>query len=148
MSDLPRVALVREALDPDKLARAVARPDAGAVVTFVGVTRDHHDGRRVRHLAYEAHEPLALRAMQELAAAARAQFGIAEAAVWHRLGRLEIGEASVAIAVSAAHRAAAFDACRWLIDNLKTGVPIFKHEHYADGGEPAWVGPDGKPVVF
>lgn len=138
--------LTRGVLDADALARSVARSAAGAVVTFVGTTRDSHAGRAVQRLEYEAQEALAEKALARLCADARTRFGLCAVALRHRLGRLELGEASVVIAVSAPHRAAAFDACRFLIDTLKTSVPIWKKEHYADGAPPVWVGPDGKPV--
>jgi molybdopterin synthase catalytic subunit len=142
----PWVLLTRAALDAAALERRVAAPAAGAVVAFVGLTRDHHLGRRVVSLEYEALEPVALKMLEALRGEALARHGLARAALHHRLGRVEIGEASVVIAVSAAHRGMAFDGCRFLIDELKTRVPIWKKESYADGSEPVWVGPDGKPV--
>ncbi|HLX61063.1 MAG TPA: molybdenum cofactor biosynthesis protein MoaE [Planctomycetota bacterium] len=140
------VSLTRDALGAQAIERLAADPAAGAVVSFIGVTRDNHFGRRVITLEYEAHETLALKMLEKLCAQALEQFGLIRAAVYHRLGKVEIGEASVVIAVSAAHRGAAFDGCRFLIDELKTTVPIWKKEYYADGSEPVWVGPDGKPV--
>lgn len=140
------VLLTRKPLDPAALERSVERPAAGAVVTFVGTTRNVHAGKAVLHLEYEAQESLARKALEALCAEATEKFGLSAAAVHHRLGRLEIGEASVTIAVSSPHRGAAFEGCRYLIDMLKTSVPIFKKEHYADGSAPEWVGPDGRPV--
>lgn len=142
----PATKLTREVLDPEALNKAVERPEAGAVVSFVGTTRNRHEGRAVLKLAYEAHEPLAKKALEKLRADAIAKFGLSDAAIHHRLGELQIGEASVAIAASAPHRDAAFQGCRYLIDTLKTSVPIWKKEFYADGSAPVWVGPDGKPV--
>ncbi|MCW8133538.1 MAG: molybdenum cofactor biosynthesis protein MoaE [Planctomycetota bacterium] len=143
---VPEVLVTHQPLDLEAVARSVEREEAGAVVTFFGTTRDHHGGKQVLRLEYEAQEKLAHKAMEKLVHDAIKRFGLAAATMHHRLGSLEIGETSVAIAVSAPHRAAAFDGCRWLIDTLKTGVPIFKKEHYADGSPPVWVGPDGKPV--
>lgn len=140
------VSLTRAPLDPAAVARSVERPEAGAVVAFVGTTREVHEGKRVLRLEYEAHEALARKTLVSLGQEALQRFGLAAVAIRHRLGTLEIGEASVAIAVSAAHRAAAFEGCRFLIDALKTQVPIWKKEHYADGSAPAWVGPDGRPL--
>jgi molybdopterin synthase catalytic subunit len=97
-------------------------------------------------LEYEAQEPLALKMLERLRTQAMERFGLLHAAVYHRLGTVEIGAASVVIAVSAAHRGAAFDGCRFLIDALKTSVPIWKKEYYADGPAPEWVGPDGNVV--
>lgn len=148
MQSIPLVALLRKPLDLSSLAALVERPSAGAVVTFVGTTRNRHEGRPVRYLEYEAQEALARKELERLCAEAREKWEIAEAGVWHRLGKVEIGETSVAIAVSAAHRAPAFDACRFLIDTLKRTVPVFKKEYFADGGDAVWVGPDGKPVAL
>lgn len=124
---------------------AVADDSAGAIVSFVGRTRNQHAGKAVDYLEYEAQEALANRAIDELCEKACQKFKLIRAHVRHRLGSVEIGDVSVVIAVSSAHRGAAFDACRWLIDTLKTTVPIFKKEYYADGTS-VWVGPDGKPV--
>ena len=141
-----QVVLTRAALESSAIARSVERPEAGAVVLFTGATRNRHEGAQVRCLEYEAQEVLARKALEELLRQAHARFEITAAAIHHRLGRLELGEASVVIAVSAAHRGPAFAACRFLIDALKTSVPIWKKEHFADGRAPVWVGPDGKPV--
>jgi len=143
---IPNCALTREAIVPADVEASVQDAAAGAVVSFIGTTRNEHLGRRVLYLEYEAHEALALKTMTALCGEAREKFGLLKVALRHRLGRLEIGEASVVIAVSAAHRGAAFDGCRFVIDKLKTSVPIWKKEIYADGSTPAWVGPDGQPV--
>jgi molybdopterin synthase catalytic subunit len=108
----------------------------GAVAAFEGIVRNHSRGRATLYLEYEAYAPMALAKMREIAAQAREKFAIHRVAIIHRLGRMEIGEASVLIAVSAAHRAAAFDACRFAIDTLKHTVPIWKKEFFADGS--AW----------
>ena len=118
--------------------RAAARPDCGALVLFSGTTRDHHKGRRVERLAYEAYEPMALAALESLERASCERFAIASCRIAHRLGQVPIGEASVLVAVAAVHRAAAFDASRWAMDELKRAVPIWKKEFFVEGGE-AWV---------
>ena len=115
------------------LARA-ARPDCGALSLFLGTTRDHHAGRRVTRLAYEAYEPMALAALQALERAACERFEIASCVIVHRLGEVPLAEPSVAVIVAAAHRGPAFEACRWAMDELKRTVPIWKKEHYAEGG--------------
>ena len=122
---------------PSLLARAM-RPDCGAVATFFGTTRDHHDGRRVTRLGYEAHEPMARAALEQLERAATERFAIAACAIVHRLGDVPLAEPSVVVVVSAGHRGPAFDACRWAMDELKRTVPIWKKEFYEDGGA-AWV---------
>ena len=119
----------------------------GAAVIFEGVVRDNTRGRRTLYLDYEAYEEMALKQMDALIEQALQQFPIRAVSIVHRLGRLEIGDTSVLIAVASAHRGAAFDACRWLIDTLKRTVPIWKKEHFEDGavwadGEPF---PDGVP---
>jgi len=111
------------------------------VLVFDGIVRDNTKGRRTLWLDYEAYEPMAARQMEELAREALTRFSVRHVTLVHRLGRLEIGETSVLIVVASAHRAAAFEACRWLIDTLKTQVPIWKRETFADGavwaaGEP------------
>jgi molybdopterin synthase catalytic subunit len=112
------------------------------VCVFVGVVRDTNAGRRVSFLEYEAYEEMALAQMQELAAEARRRWPVSELRLVHRLGRLEIGEASVAVAAASPHRAEAFEACRFLIDTLKRQVPIWKKEHFEGGA--SWVeGPGG-----
>jgi molybdopterin synthase catalytic subunit len=103
--------------------------------------RNQTRGRRTLFLNYEAYEEMALKQIEELARRALAEFKVRDVAIVHRLGRLEIGETSVLIAVASAHRAAAFDACRWLIDTLKRTVPIWKKEHFEDGA--VWA--DGEP---
>jgi molybdopterin synthase catalytic subunit len=112
-------------------------PGAGAVVVFLGIVRDHADGREgVTALTYEAYESEAVRVMAEIASAARARWvDLARIALLHRTGRLVVGEASVAVVVSSAHRAAAFDAARFCIDTLKETVPIWKQEHHAGGDD-------------
>src|SRR6202521_2458060 len=125
--------LIHEPIDPVALAAFVRGNADGASVSFDGFVRDHSRNRRTLYLEYEAYEPMALAKIQEIAAHLHNQFSIHRVAMVHRLGRLEIGETSVYIAVSAAHRAAAFDACRYAIDTLKRTVPIWKKEFFEDG---------------
>jgi MoaE-MoaD fusion protein len=132
------VAIGREVIDVAALERAVADPAAGATVTFAGTTRIGNAGRRVLRLEYEAYEAMALRELRKLAHEAGERFKIVRIAIHHRVGVVEIGETSVAIAVSAAHRAEAFEACRFAIDRLKEIVPIWKKEYF-EGGE-VWIG--------
>jgi molybdopterin synthase catalytic subunit len=138
------VAALREGpLDPQSLVAACVRPECGAVVLFLGTTRDHHQGRAVVELAYECYPRMALPALARLEREACARFAVADCRVEHRLGVVPVREASVAVAVAAVHRAAAFDAARWVMDELKRSVPVWKHERYADGGG-AWV--EGTPL--
>jgi molybdopterin synthase catalytic subunit len=130
--------IVRRRLDLAALDRAVRDAQAGAIVTFVGTTRNRNADRSVRRLEYEALASMAVKEMRALAATARKRWPIRKVAMVHRIGVVPVGEASVAIAVSAAHRDEAFEACRWLIDRLKEIVPIWKKEHYR-GGE-VWIG--------
>jgi molybdopterin synthase catalytic subunit/molybdopterin converting factor small subunit len=135
------VALVRERIDAASLVDAVKQGEDGAVVVFDGIVRNNTRGRRTLYLMYEAYEEMALRQMQSLAEQAIGLHGVRQVLLVHRLGRLEVGETSVLIAVSSAHRAQAFEACRWLIDTLKKTVPIWKKEHFEDGA--VWA--DGEP---
>ena len=136
-SDL--VELTETPLSEPAMMAAVEDGGAGAIVLFSGVVRDQTGGRRVKFLEYEAHGPMAVGKMREIAAAARTRFpGIRKIAIAHRIGRLEIGESSVLIAVSTAHRGEAFEACRYAIDTLKETVPIWKKEYFEDGE--VWVG--------
>jgi molybdopterin synthase catalytic subunit len=130
-SDL--LLLARDPIDPDALVRHVRAASDGAVVTFDGCVRNQSHGRSTLYLDYEAYESMALEKIREIAAEVHSKFAIDRVAIAHRLGRLEIGETSVFIAVSAAHRAPAFDACRFAIDTLKCTVPIWKKEYFADG---------------
>ena len=134
-------SIVREKIDTQAVLAKLKQPADGAAVVFEGVVRDNTRGRRTLYLNYEAYEEMALKQMDGLIAQALQQFPIRAVAIVHRLARLEVGETSVLIAVASAHRAAAFDACRWLIDTLKRTVPIWKKEHFEDGA--VWV--DGEP---
>ena len=125
------ILLVREPIDVAAM-QDVGAGD-GALCLFLGVVRDNNDGKRVLRLEYEAYEDMALPLMEEIAADARRQFGVSDVRIVHRLGRLEIGEVSVAVAAASPHRAEAFAACRHAIDTLKARVPIWKKEFYAEG---------------
>ncbi len=125
--------LVRDPIDVLTLRERISRPEDGAVVVFEGVVRNNARGRKVLYLEYHAYEAMALKKIAELEAQACRQFAIREINIVHRVGRLEHGECSVAILVAAAHRAPAFEACRFAIDTLKKTVPIWKKEFYEDG---------------
>jgi molybdopterin synthase catalytic subunit len=131
--------LVLAPIDVAQLLAAAARPDCGAVALFLGTTRDHHEGRRVVRLAYEAHGPMALAALGAIEREAVRRFGAGSCRIVHRLGDVPVGEPSVAVIVVSAHRGPAFDACRWAMDELKRSVPIWKKEHFAEG-DAAWAG--------
>ena len=133
-------------VDMAQLVAAVETPRSGAVATFAGTVRDHHQGQAVAFLEYEAYESMALRVLGEVLDEAAAQWPIDRATAHHRLGRLEIGEISIGIAVSSAHRGPAFEALRYVIDELKVRVPIWKRETGPDGTH--WIeGPDLVPVT-
>lgn len=134
---MPATAVTSAPLSTDAVSRVVEGPGAGAVTTFVGLVRDHNQGRRVLWLDYEAYEPLAERALGRIVEEAQTRWAGARMAIHHRTGRLEIGEASVVIAVATPHRADAFAACRYAIERIKQIVPIWKHEHF-EGGE-TWI---------
>ncbi len=127
------IGLTTEPLDVGEIARRVVPPNCGAIVTLDGFVRQFTKGRETQYLVYEAYEPMALKEMRKLIDRAHEQFQIEHVAIVHRLGKLEIGETSVVIAVAAPHRRAAFEACEWLIKELKRTVPIWKKEVYADG---------------
>lgn len=126
-------AIVREPIASQQVADSLKAPEDGATTIFEGIVRNNTRGRRTRYLDYEAYEPMALKEMEKLAEAALSQFKIRDVRLIHRLGRLQIGETSVLIVVASAHRGAAFEACRWLIDTLKKSVPIWKKEYFEDG---------------
>ena len=135
------VKLVHQRIVPHDIVPTLEKPEDGAIVIFDGMVRNNSRGRRTLYLEYECYESMALQQLKDLAAQARQQFAIRTVGIVHRLGRIEIGESSVLIAVYSAHRAAAFEACRWLIDTLKRTVPIWKKEHFEDGA--VWA--DGEP---
>lgn len=134
------IELTNSPLDPARLLAQVTSPRAGAVVLFLGVTREFTRGRQTLWLDYEAYGEMARMKLEELEAEARRRWPIADCVIVHRLGRVDLAEASVAIAVAAPHRGDAFDAGEWLIDTLKEVVPIWKQEHWADGSS-EWVHP-------
>jgi molybdopterin synthase catalytic subunit len=130
-------AITPAVLDLQDLVRLVEGPGHGAVVAFLGLVRDHNVGRRVTHLVYESYDALALKALDRIVQESREQWPSVRLAVHHRTGRLEIGDASVAIATASAHRADAFSASRYAIERIKQIVPIWKHEYF-EGGD-AWI---------
>jgi molybdopterin synthase catalytic subunit len=141
LGDGPYVRIVHERIVADEIIPPLQRPEDGAVTLFDGMVRNHSRGRTTLYLEYEAYEAMALKKMEELAAEALTRYPVRNVALVHRLGHLEVGESSVLVAVFSAHRAAAFDACRWLIDTLKQTVPIWKKEFFVDGA--VWA--DGDP---
>lgn len=135
--------LTTEPINVGDVARRVVLPECGATVTLDGYAREWTNGRRTLYLVYEAYETMALSELQRLAEQAKEQFPIAHIGIVHRTGRLEIGETSVVIAVSAPHRKAAFEACEWAIRELKRTVPIWKKEVFEDGE--VWVEGENAP---
>ena len=136
-----RVEILDSILPTAAVMESIKAGADGAVCVFDGIVRDNTRGRRTLYLDYEAYREMALEQMRGLAAEARTRFGVRQVALLHRLGRLQVGETSVLIAVASAHRGQAFEACRWLIDTLKQQVPIWKRETFEDGA--VWV--DGEP---
>ena len=134
-------AIVDGVIDAQALLEKIKRPEDGAAIVFEGIVRNHTRGRRTLYLDYEAYPEMALKQMEQLAQQAISRFAIRDVALVHRLGRLQVGETSVAIVVASAHRTAAFEASRWLIDTLKRTVPIWKKEYFEDGT--VWA--DGEP---
>jgi molybdopterin synthase catalytic subunit len=134
--------VLRHAINVEALANQVRTDACGAVVTFAGVVRERSDDERaVTGLSYEAHETMAVAEFEAIAAQARERFGPCEISVVHRIGDLDIGEVAVAVAVACAHRGQAFDACEYVIDELKARAPIWKQEHYVDGTR-EWIAND------
>jgi molybdopterin synthase catalytic subunit len=132
--------VVREAIDVASLFRV--EPEDGALCVFTGVVRNHNDGKAVLYLEYDGYEEMVVSIFEEIAEEAKKRFGVTRVRIVHRLGRMEIGETSVAVAVSSPHRGEAFEACRYAIDTLKHRAPIWKKEFYADGS--SWLeGPGG-----
>lgn len=137
--------VTREALTADQVAAAVRAPECGGVVTFLGTVRSPSRGRAVRYLEYEAYPEMAVRKMQQIADEIRERWGITRVAIRHRVGRLEVGEAPVAIGIAAPHRHEAFEACEYAIVRLKRIVPVWKKEVWGDGEE--WIGWEGTDEV-
>ena len=135
--------IVDQPLDPQEAIRAVSGPDRGAIAVFIGTTRDHQGDRPVRFLEYQAYVAMAEVVMREIGGEIAARFGTPHLAMLHRVGRLEVGEPSVVVAVAATHRREALAACAHAIDRLKQDVPIWKKEHYADGA--VWIEGPGAP---
>jgi molybdopterin synthase catalytic subunit len=136
------IQLTRDKIDSDSLVRQAQSPAAGAVLLFLGCTRQHTSGRETTELAYDAYAEMAELELAALENEARERWGLLECLIVHRLGIVPLGEASVAIVVASAHRKAAFEAGEWLINTLKVRVPIWKQEHWADGTS-EWVHPVG-----
>lgn len=136
-----RVSLTHDVIDTKAITDALKDGADGAVTVFDGIVRNNTRGRQTLYLEYSAYEAMALTQMEQLAAEAIAKFCVRDVAMVHRLGRLEVGETSILIAVASAHRGVTFEACRWLIDTVKKQVPIWKKEHFVDGA--VWV--DGEP---
>jgi MoaE-MoaD fusion protein len=134
-------SIIRAVIDTREIIDSLKRGEDGASLVFEGIVRNQTRGRKTLYLDYEAYEDMARQEMESLALQALEKFAIRDVAIVHRLGRLEIGETSVLIAVASAHRGAAFEACRWLIDTLKRTVPIWKKEYFEDGA--VWA--DGEP---
>jgi molybdopterin synthase catalytic subunit len=136
-----RIEITDGPIPADEIVASIKGGSDGAVCVFDGIVRDNTRGRRTLYLDYEAYREMALEQMRQLADEAVTRFGVREVAMVHRLGRLAVGETSVLIVAASAHRAGAFEACRWLIDTLKKTVPIWKRETFVDGavwaaGEP------------
>lgn len=134
------IELTSQPIDVTPLLAKAQQPAAGAIVLFLGITREFTAGRQTAKLSYEAYEPMARSELEKLEKEARQRWELTECLIVHRLGETPLAEASVAIVTASAHRAAAFEAGRWLIDNLKTSVPIWKQETWADGSTD-WVHP-------
>ena len=137
--------LTREVIQTDKLGRQLKAPEDGAVVTFEGIVRNHSHGRKTLYLEYTAYEPMAIHKMEEIGDEVKRKYAIDRVGMIHRLGRLEIGETSVAIIVTSAHRRAAFEACQYAIDRLKQIVPIWKKEYFEGGA--VWAEGEGHNLM-
>src|SRR6185436_13566020 len=129
----PLVAVTSEPLDADALTACVGAQGDGGVVTFAGLVRNHNQGRQVRFLEYEAYQPLAERALRQIVGETKTHWPEVRVAVHHRVGRLDIGDASIVIAAASSHRADAYAASRYVIERVKQIVPIWKHEHFEGG---------------
>ena len=138
------IQITHDPIDPDTAIRQVSSTQAGAVVMFLGTTREFTAEKQTRSLNYDGYPEMAERKLAELEAKARSRWPIVECSVVHRLGHLELGEASIVVALSTAHRRDAFEAAQWLMDRIKEEVPIWKEEHWADGTT-EWVHPGLPP---
>lgn len=132
------IEIIKGHIEVHRVLESVQDPSAGGIDLFIGTTRDHADGKKVLSLEYEAYEPMALKLMNEISEQAKAMWGVSKISIIHRIGKIEIGEASVVIAVSSTHRKEAFEACRFIIDTIKSTVPIWKKEYFV--GDERWVG--------
>jgi len=137
--------ITERVITADNVIQSVEADDAGAIVTFLGTVRNNTKGRQTAYLEYEAYIPMAEKKMADIANEIRDKWGIEKVAILHRIGRLEIGEVSVAVAVASPHRKDGFEACKYAMDRLKQIVPIWKREVWSDGEE-EWVRPD--PIYF
>lgn len=140
------IELTNNPIDISRACRAVQSPQAGAVLLFLGTVREFTHGRQTEHLNYECYRDMALAKLEELTQQARAKWDLVSCFVAHRLGRLDLGEISIAVAVSSPHREVAFTAGKWLIDTIKQVVPIWKEEHWSDGST-QWVHPGTNQVT-
>ena len=140
MNTIPMIELTHKQIDPTPLVARAQSPQAGAVLLFLGVTRQHTQGRETRELHYEAYDEMACNELATLEAEARQRWDLLDCLIVHRLGCVPLGEASVAIVTASPHRRAAFAAGEWLIDTIKERVPIWKQETWADGTT-EWVHP-------
>ena len=132
------IEIIKTPIDIPSVLESVRDTSAGAIDIFIGTTRDHAEGKKVLTLEYEAYEPMAIRLMQDIAREAQSRWHVKKISIIHRVGTVDVGEASIVIAVSAEHRSESFDACRFIIDTVKKTVPIWKKEYFV-GGE-LWVG--------
>jgi molybdopterin synthase catalytic subunit len=142
-AEADRFRVTREPLDPQRLVNLVRRDESGALALFYGVVRNHSQGRRVLYLEYDAYPSMAVKKIKQVAEEVRSRWEITDMAIHHRIGRLEVGETSLLVAVSAAHRREAFEACHYAVDRIKEIVPVWKKEVW-EGGE-SWV--EGHPVA-
>ncbi len=138
------VAVMAGPLDASALRAAAKDPRAGAVVVFEGCARDHHEGRAVANLAYEAFVPMAVAELEKLLTDAVARFGLVQCLIHHRIGEVPLTEAAVVVVTASAHRQEAFEAALWIMDRIKERVPIWKKERFTEGGE-GWV--EGQRLV-
>jgi molybdopterin synthase catalytic subunit len=127
------IKIVSEEISKESVLGAMASPDCGALVFFEGIVRRESEGKQVTHLFYEAYAPMAEKEIEKICQSALSRWPVARISVIHRIGRLEIGDTAVLIAVASGHRSEAFDACRFVIDEIKKTVPIWKKEHFSDG---------------